>query len=193
MDGGEVVEDGPSPRHVHVDAVHGIDAQEAPVLLAFAWRADGAAYAVPDSQAETAHLAGRHIHVVRTWQQAVPSKEAEALVDDVENSAGVVEARALRLAFQDPLDQVFLALLGAGLELELAADLAELVDAHLAQVGDVQIIAFAGGLELGGLVVFGYGGTAHDLAGAATAAGTAITRTVALVGGTELGHGWASP
>ena len=52
--------------------------------------------------------------------------EAEALVDDVEDAARVGVAGALGLALEDALDEVVLALLGAGLELEVAADRAEL-------------------------------------------------------------------
>ena len=64
-------------------------------------------------------------------------------ISPTENSAG-----ALGLALEDPLDEVFLALLCAGLELQVAADRAELVHTHLAQVDDVEVVPLAGGLEL---------------------------------------------
>jgi len=50
------------------------------------------------------------------------AKEAEAFVDDIEDAARVIEAGTFCLALQDPIDQILLALLGAGLELEIAAD-----------------------------------------------------------------------
>ncbi len=84
--------------------------------------------------------------------------EAVALVDDVEDAGRVVVAGALGLALQDPVDEVVLALAGRGVELELAPDLAQLGDAHLAQVGDIEVVALARGLELLQLVVFGDGG-----------------------------------
>jgi hypothetical protein len=45
-------------------------------------------------------------------------------------------AGILGLALEDPIDEVILALGRAGLELELATDLAELVDAHLLEITD---------------------------------------------------------
>ena len=110
--------------------------------------------------------------------------EAEAFVDDVEDAAGEFEAGPFRLALQDPVGDVVATLLGAGLELEVAGDLAELGDAHLAQVGDVEVVAVAGGLDLLLLVVLRHGSPDRALGAAGT--GTA-TLTIALIG-TELGH-----
>jgi hypothetical protein len=62
--------------------------------------------------------------------------EAEAFVDDVEDAGGIGMAGILGLALEDPIDEVILALGRAGLELELATDLAELVDAHLLEITD---------------------------------------------------------
>src|SRR4029078_9459127 len=81
------------------------------------------------------------------------------------------------------LDQVVLALLGAGLELEIAADGAELRDAHLAEIGSFEVIALARGLELLLLLVLRDGGAALD---GAAPPWTAIARTLVW---TELGHG----
>ena len=44
-----------------------------------------------------------------------------------------------------------------GVELEVAGDLAELRHAHLAEVGDLEVVPLAGGLELLLLLVFGDG------------------------------------
>jgi hypothetical protein len=51
------------------------------------------------------------------------------------------------LALQDLVDELVLAIVGPGVELELAADLAELCDAHHAEVADVEVVALARGLE----------------------------------------------
>ena len=96
--------------------------------------ADRAGDAVAGAQAEAADLARADVDVVRARQQAVAAQEAEAVVDDVEDAGGVVVAGALGLALEDAVDEVVLAVAGGGVELEVAADLAELGDAHLAEV-----------------------------------------------------------
>ena len=143
---------------------------------------DGTADPVADPQAEAADLARADVDVVRARQQAVSAHEAEALVDDVEDAGRIGMAGALGLAFEDPLDEVVLALLGTGLELEIAADLAELGDAHLAKIGDVEVVPLAGGLELLHLVVFGDRRARGHLGPAAR---PAVPLTLV---GTELGH-----
>ena len=163
VDRGQVAEDGPAAGGLDVDAVDRVDAEHPPVLLGVARGADRAADAVADPEAEAADLAGADVDVVRAGQQAVAAHEAEALVDDVEDAGRVGVAGALGLALEDPLDEVVLALLGAGLELELAPDLAELGDAHLAEIGDVEVIPLAGGLELLLLLVFRDGGAREDI------------------------------
>src|SRR5207253_8589363 len=87
---------------------------------------------------------------------------------------------------QDPLDEIVLALLGAGLELEVAADGPKLRDAHLAEIGDLEVISLASGFDLELLVVFADGRTL-DLA---ATPGTTISRTLVW---TELGHGREIP
>ena len=81
-----------------IDAVDRVDAQHAPVLLGLARSADGTGHAVTDAQAEAAHLAGADVDIVRAREKAVAAKEAEALVDDVEDATGVVVAGAFGLA-----------------------------------------------------------------------------------------------
>ena len=68
-----------------------------------------------------------------------------------------------------------------GLELEVARDLAELGDAHLAEVGDVEVVPLAGGLELLLLLVFGDGGAAAAPMGARRR-GRRLRERIALVG-----------
>ena len=71
--------------------------------------------------------------------------------------------RPLSLALEDALDEIVLAFLGARLELEVATNLTQLVDAHVAEVGDVEIVPLAGGLELEILLVFGDRGARRHL------------------------------
>ncbi len=184
VDRGQVAEDRPAAGGLDVDAVDRVDAEHPPVLLGIARGADRAADAVADPEPEPADLAGADVDVVRAGQQAVAAHEPEALVDDVEDPGRVGVAGALGLALEDPLDEVVLALLGARLELELPPDLAELGDAHLAEIGNVEVIPLAGGLELLLLLVFSDGGTGSHLGSASRA-----TVPLALVG-TELGHGF---
>ena len=134
-----------------------VDPEHAPVLLGLARGAHGARDAIADAQAEAADLAGADVDIVRAGQQAVAAHEAEALVDDVEDAGRVVVAGALGLALEDEIDEDVLALAGGGLDFEVAGDLAELGDAHLAEVGDLEVVPLAGGLELLLLLVFGDG------------------------------------
>ena len=80
-----------------------------------------------------------------------------------------------------------------GVELEVARDLLELGDAHLAEVADLEVVALAGGFELLLLFVFGDGGATSASDGLASA-GTAVAGTVALVwawsGHMGRGHLW---
>ena len=174
MDRREVVEDRPAAGRLDVDAVDRVDAEEAPVLLLLARGADGARHAIADAQAEAADLARADVDVLEARQEAVAAHEAVALVDDVEDAGRVVEAGALGLALEDRVDEVFLALVRPGVELELAPDLAQLGDAHLAEVGDVEVVPLARGLELLHLVVLGDGGAAAAAAHRAAPAAAAI-------------------
>src|SRR4029453_10127679 len=101
--------------------------------------------------------------------------------DDVEDAGRVGMAGAFGLALEDSLDEVFLALLRAGLELEVAADRADLIHAPLAQVDDVEIVPLAGGFEL--LLLFEFG---DRRAGRHLGTASRATVPLALVG--ELGH-----
>ena len=143
---------------VGVDAVDAVDADQAPVLLALVGRADGAGDPVADAQAEPAHLAGRDVDVVRARQQAVAAHEAVALVDDVEDAEGVVQAGALGLGLEDLVDEVVAcARVGSPSISRRAPTSSSSVDGHLAQVADVEVVALARGLELGDLVLIGDG------------------------------------
>ncbi len=82
--------------------------------------------------------------------------EPEALVDDVEDAGRVDVAGALALALEDPVDELLAPFLRGRLDLEIAADGAQLRHAHRAQIRDVEVVALARGFELLHLVVFAY-------------------------------------
>ena len=114
--------------------------------------------------------------------------EAVALRDDVKDAGAVVVAGTLRLALEDLVDEVVLAILGLRVELEFAADLLELGDAHLAEVRDIEVVALARGLELLGLFVFAYRSSAAASHGGATT-GTAIAHGALIwTGHLDRGH-----
>ena len=58
----------------------------------------------------------------------MPTQEAVAIVDDVEDAHDVRLAGALDLLLDDALDEVVLAHLGCVVDLQLCADLDELVE-----------------------------------------------------------------
>jgi hypothetical protein len=111
----------------------------------------------------------------------VAAHEAEAFIDDVEDAAGVVVAGTLGLALQDEIDEHVLAFALGGIELEVAGDLAELGDAHLAEVGDLEVVSLTGGFDLQLFFVFSDGSTASTSERGASA-GASVAGTVALVG-----------
>jgi hypothetical protein len=109
------------------------------------------------------------------------TEEAEALVDDVEDAGRVVVAGALGLALEDEVDEDVLALAALGLDFEVAGDLAELRHAHLAEIGDLEIVPLTGGFEL--LLLFEFRdrrATATD-GGAASGPSIALCALIALV------------
>jgi hypothetical protein len=163
VDWRQVIEDRPSPGRVGVDTVDAVDPEHAPVLLGLARSADGTGDPVADAQSETADLAGADIHVVGAGEEAVAAHEPEPFVDDVEDAGRIGVAGALGLALQDLVDEVVLAVDGR-VELEVAADLAELGDAHLTEVIDIEVIALARSLELLLLFEFADGSAEGGLA-----------------------------
>ena len=87
----------------------------------------------------------------------MPAHEAVAVVHDVEDAEGIVQPGTLGLRLEDLVDEIIAAVRRGDVHLEALDDLAELLDGHLAQVADVQVVALAGGLELGYLVLLGDG------------------------------------
>ncbi len=174
VDRRQVAEDRAATGGVGVDAVDRVDPEHAPVLLGLARGAHGARDSVADAQAEAADLARADVHVLGARQQAVPTHEAEALVDDVEDAGGVGVAGALGLALEDLVDQVVLAV-DRCVDLELPTDLSELGDAHLAQVADFEVVALARRLDLLLLLELRHGSAEGGLAASSR---TAIAGTL---------------
>src|SRR5205814_6743833 len=114
-----------------------------------------------------------------------------ALVDDVEDAAAVGEAGVLGLALQDPIDEIVLAIVRVGIDLELAADLAELGDAHLAEIGDVDVVSLSRGFELLELLMFCYWKSSATTTKGRATTGTAIARGALIrAGHLDRGHLW---
>ncbi len=90
--------------------------------------------------------------------------EAVALIDDVEDARGVGMAGTLGLGLEDSIDEVVLPIGAPGLHLQVAADLAELRDTHLQEIGHVEVIALARGLEFLHFVEFADGRATNRVA-----------------------------
>src|SRR3970282_1438498 len=113
----------------------------------------------------------------RAVSMAPPVHDAVALVDDVEDPRRVGMAGTLGLGLEDPVDEVVLAIVRPGVHLQVAADLAELGDAHLAEVGDVEVVALAGCLELGHLLEFAHRRAADGIATTRASVAGSLVRT----------------
>ena len=137
VDGRQGIEVRPALGGLGIDAVDRLDAQQAPVLLAFLGRAADARHAVAGAQAEAAHLAGADVDVVRAGHEAATAHEAEAILDDVQDAGGELLAAALDLALEDPLDEGVLAHVVGARDLQVAADLDQLADVLALQLIDV--------------------------------------------------------
>ena len=118
---------GPPSGLAGVDAVDGVNSQEAPILLGLARSTDGARDPIANPEPEATDLAGRNVHVIGARQQAVTAHEPEAFIDNVEDAGRVGVAGALGLALEDPLDEIVLALGDVRVELEILANRPELL------------------------------------------------------------------
>ncbi len=167
MDRRQVPELGSAASRLGVDAVDPVDADHAPVLLALTRRPYRATDPIADTQAEATDLGGRNVNVIRRRHQAVAAHESKPILDNVEDAGGVGVTRELALTDQNLVDEIFLGG-GAILHLQVVPDGLELVDAHPAQLVDVEVARVAV-LEI---VVFG-----HWRATRGASAGAAIART----------------
>jgi hypothetical protein len=81
-------------------------------------------------------------------------------------------AGAFGLALEDEVDEDVLAVGAGSVDLEVSRDLAELGDAHLAEVGDFEVVPLAGGLEL--LLLFVFSDRRAATTDGAAASGSAV-------------------
>jgi len=123
-----------------------------------------------DPQPKAADLAGRDVDVILARHQAVAAHEAETLVDDVENPGGVGVAGQLALPDQDAIDELFPCRWARPPSRGSRADGLELVDVHLAELGDVELAAVA----LLVFVIIAHGRAAGGAASRAAVAGTLV-------------------
>ena len=148
VDGRQGVEERPALGRLGIDTVDRFDAHQAPILLAVLGGADDAADAVAGAKAGASDLGGRDIDVIRAGHQTAPAHEAVAVVDDVEDAGGVRLAAALDLALEDFVDQVVLAHVARISDVQIAADLDQLVEVLVVEFVDIHCLLFAS---------FGYG------------------------------------
>ena len=178
MDRREIAEMRTPAGRVRVDAVHRVDAEQAPVLLALARGAHRSVDAITDPQPEAADLAAADVDVLGPWHQPVAAEEAVALVHHVEDPGPVVLPQPLGLALEDPVDEVVAPVGGDGLDVELGGGRAQLGRAHLLQLGCADLRAVSRAVQL---VVVRHAGRALTLR---ASAGSAIPDTrIGNVGG----------
>src|SRR5207253_5464530 len=97
-DRGERFEVRSALRDLGVDAVDGLDAQEAEVLLVVLRRSGLSGDVVARAEPEASHLARADVDVVRRGKEAAAPQEAEAVLDDLEDA--LREDVALRLGLR---------------------------------------------------------------------------------------------
>ena len=83
---GELLEVGPVPRLLRIQAVHRLDPEEGVVFLVVLGRADLAEHLVPDPKAEPLDLGGGHVNVLGARQVAAGPQEAVPFLHDLEDA-----------------------------------------------------------------------------------------------------------
>ena len=128
MDGRQGIEVRAALGGLGIDAIDRLDAQQAPVLLAFLGRTTDTRHAITGPQAESTHLAGADVDIVRAGHEAATAHEAEAILDDIQHARSKLLAAALHLALEDALDKGVLAHVVGTDDFQVAADLHQLPD-----------------------------------------------------------------
>src|SRR5699024_273109 len=82
----ELVEIRSAAGRRRIDTVHGLHTEQAEELLVVLRRANLATDAIASAQAEPADLALADVNVIRSWQEALSTKEAEAIFNDLEDA-----------------------------------------------------------------------------------------------------------
>jgi len=104
----ELLKVGAALGSLRVEAVDGVDAQQAEVLLGVLRLADGAHHVIAGAQGEAADLGLRDVDVADARPHALRAQEAVAVVRHVEDAAGEVITFALGLGLHDFEDEVLL-------------------------------------------------------------------------------------
>ena len=129
-------------RDLGVDAVHGLDAQEAEVLLVVLRRSGLAGDVVAGAEPEASHLARADVDVVRRGKEAAAPQEAEAVLDDLEDALREDVALRLGLRLQDARDELRFGGRGRDVgDAELLGDRQHVLRLRLVQFGDRVVLA----------------------------------------------------
>ena len=132
----QLVEVGPPPGGLRVDAVDRLDAQHAEELLVVLRRPHVAGDAVPGAQPEAPDLRLRDVDVLLARQQPLAAQEAEAVLDDLEDPLAVDVALLLGLGLQDAVDEVVALVARVAGDAERARDLLQLLRRFRLEFGD---------------------------------------------------------
>ncbi len=129
---------GQSIRRLVVD---GLDAKQREVLLGLLGRPNlpGDDIALP--QAETTNLTWRDVDVIRAWQVVVvrAAKETKAVRQNLQHALAIHQAILLDAVLEDLEDEFLLGESGVLFEIAVLGHRVQLGDAHLLQIGNVQI------------------------------------------------------
>ena len=141
-DGRERFEERTALRDLGVDAVDGLDAQEAEVLLiVFGWPGLSGDV-VAGAQTEAAHLARADVHVVGRGKEAAATEESEAVFDDLEDALGEDVALGFGLCLKDAGDELGLERRRRDVgDAELLGDRQHVLGLRLVQLGDRVVLA----------------------------------------------------
>ena len=131
MDRREFLEMWPLASLVGLHAVDGLDAHQAPILLALLGWAGDAGHAVSGAEAEAADVTGADIDVIGAGHEPAPAHEAIAIVDDVEDAGRVALPATLSLALHDLLDKLALGEVTCVCNVEVTTDTRQLTDVLL--------------------------------------------------------------
>ncbi len=123
-------------RLVEVDR---INLQQGKVALAVFWRANLAGNGITGTQVETADLAGRDVDVVRAGQigRVSRAKEAEAVLQNLQNAVTENVFTALGVLFQDAENHILFSRSAHVLEAHLVGDFQQFGNRFLFEVGQV--------------------------------------------------------
>ena len=135
-DRGQRVERWAPARRLRIDAIDGLDAQQAEELLVVLRRAHLAADPVAGAQTEAADLRLRDVDVVRAGQESRAAQEAEPILDDLEDAVAEDLPVFLRLSAQQPHHLFLLRQAAERRNLKLSGHLGQFLGRLGLQLGD---------------------------------------------------------